>query len=332
MLISTVSLSDLVLARHTDVKLTRSPYYVQADDLVEKIADRWSIKLPGFKNYNTMSAFMFPDASLERLVTIGCLNDLLFYIDDVYGNDTYYPDRFEEPELADRNAIIETCIAAFRGDRSVRHSNRLAHAFAEIRERCVGLADPEWLERFSESLEEHLIWTVKAGDLTPDGAPMDVDTYISVREQVSGMYPTVDLIEFALGICLPDYVLNDPTFQALKRDCAWIACLSNDLFSYHKEVVVERTNFNLVQVMMHQYQWPFEEAVGEAIQIINDATEHFYETDFTCDDWDATTCAMVAQYINGLRNQISATWHWQMSTNRYRSPDSPFPELRHFLP
>jgi hypothetical protein len=43
---------------------------------------------------------------------------------------------------------------------------------------------------------------------------------------------------------------------------------------------------------------------------------------------DAQLNSDVAHYVEGIRDLIIACWHWQWTTNRYRSPNSPFPELQ----
>ncbi len=36
---------------------------------------------------------------------------------------------------------------------------------------------------------------------------------------------------------------------------------------------------------------------------------------------------MITDYVQALFNRINAVWYWQISSNRYRYPNFPFPEL-----
>ena len=71
-----------------------------------------------------------------------------------------------------------------------------------------------------------------------------------------------------------------------------------------------------------------KEAVEEAINIVNAYTVEFLEYEKQVPCWDAATQFAVKKYIEGLKNQITSGWYWQNSNPRYRSPQSPFRELR----
>src|SRR5439155_18895184 len=54
----------------------------QAEAIMRDFSQKWNVQLPNFEQHCTMSAFLFPTASLERLATVGKFNCLSFYIDD----------------------------------------------------------------------------------------------------------------------------------------------------------------------------------------------------------------------------------------------------------
>ena len=58
-----------------------------------------------------------------------------------------------------------------------------------------------------------------------DGTIPDLETYISERRETSGCKPAFDLIEYALDLELPEYVLEHPVIFALKQS-------ANDLVSW----------------------------------------------------------------------------------------------------
>lgn len=76
----------------------------------------------------------------------------------------------------------------------------------------------------------------------------------------------------------------------------------------------------------------FAEAVDTMVCMVNRYIDEFVRGSANPPLWpDPREQAMVKAYIEGLHDLISAAWHWELSTNRYRSPDSPFPELRMLL-
>jgi hypothetical protein len=79
--------------------------------------------------------------------------------------------------------------------------------------------------RFKESLGlffESVNTQARARD---NGIVLDIESYIDLRRDTSGCKPVFDLIEYALDIELPEYVVNDPIIKALNEG-------SNDLVTW----------------------------------------------------------------------------------------------------
>ena len=58
-----------------------------------------------------------------------------------------------------------------------------------------------------------------------EGIVEDLESYIELRRDTSGCKPVFDLIEYSLGIDLPDAVVNHPVIQSLNQG-------SNDLVTW----------------------------------------------------------------------------------------------------
>src|SRR6266480_2805242 len=63
-------------------ELQRNPFAAQAEAAMREFTQKRNVQFSNFEQHCTMSAFLFPTAALERLVAIGKLNCLFFYIDD----------------------------------------------------------------------------------------------------------------------------------------------------------------------------------------------------------------------------------------------------------
>jgi hypothetical protein len=190
----------------------------------------------------------------------------------------------------------------------------------------------EWLPRVLRNLWQHLnASTYDVDDILIHNDP--VSAYIRLRELDSGMEPEINLIEYAYNIFLPDWVLGHEVVSKATLMCARIGGLMNDVFSYEKEVIIQKSRFNLLAVLQEVEQVSFVEAVDHAIYVLNEYTATFKEMRHHIPLFeDAEINDKLQLYYEGLANMINGTWHWQMSTNRYRSPKSPFPELRTYLP
>mmetsp|Transcript_28513 Transcript_28513/g.46044 ORF Transcript_28513/g.46044 Transcript_28513/m.46044 type:complete len:139 (+) Transcript_28513:316-732(+) len=136
------------------------------------------------------------------------------------------------------------------------------------------------------------------------------------------MLPTVDLVEYAYGCYLPGAVRQHPDVQKAVSLSVLISCLMNDLFSYEKEVLRYGSRFNLLAVMMNANDLTFDEAVDCAVRKLNNLMDAFPATTPDLEGAD------LKLYYQALRDIVNGAWFFQISTNRYRSRSSPFPELR----
>jgi len=266
-----------------------------------------------------MSPYLFPRTNLGRLTTMTLMFNFLYFIDDIY-------DR-HDPSIIDSQgdkaqAILESA-SVFAGMSEPTPGNRLHEACWDLRRRFLQSATPKWFQRFVGSLKNHLTGSIEE---STDATPLSLHDYLEIRYADAGMRPTMNMIEFAYDTYLSPEELEDQQIRRAQKDCALFASLSNDIFSYEKEVIAHQSNFNLIPVLMHQEGCGFQVAVHKAVEMVNGYAEDFLavESEFE----GRPLSESIANYVQGIRDQFIASWHWQMSTPRYRSPDSPFPELR----
>ena len=322
---TTLGLSDLIVVD----ALKKSRYAAIAEAKAEQACRALGIYLPNLRDYNTMSAYLFPYTSADKLFAITVFNNLLFYIDDCLDrNDGATPDS------AYRMSLFARLIHTFTSG-EVRHKGDvLEEATAYVREVMLPLADKRWLKRLIANTKHHLeATTASSGVERALGGKALLEHFMHVRQHDSGMVPTVDLIEFASGVYLPDEVHRHPTIVAAKQETTLAAALMNDIFSYHREVILQGSDFNLIAVMGKAYGLGFARALGYSIDTINGIIASFLAREEALPVYqDPQLTQAVRDYYAMLKDQINAAWHWQLvGTNRYRASDSPFEELRHKL-
>jgi hypothetical protein len=310
----------------------RNPHTDVAASHVETFAREHRILISSYKQTNAIAGFLYPQASLERQIVLSQFMCAAYYLDDVYGDlPTSQGLSIDQPAEKVTGAI-NACIRAFKGGTLQQADDVLAFTFQKVRHNMLAMSPAWWLERFTPPMIDFFISTINpaAFGWRADGS-ITAQDYMVMREHISGMYPTVDLIEFAIDGYLPDEVFFNPQIQRLRQACARICSLTNDLFSYHREVMLAGLRLNLIDVIQRNQNLSLTDAVQQAIDLINGETRLFYELAETCSLWDSETNILVSRYIDGLIYQFNATWHWEMNTNRYRSPDSPFVELQQCL-
>ncbi len=327
------SLSDLEVIGPVQIH----PQAEEAERRIEQYCHQLGIHLPHFDEYTTMSSYLFPHASLERLVVIDVLTNLLYYIDDIYSMNRGEDERGDAPDSATMLRIFTNCLAildngTLKDGEAVDMTEPLYRTMKALHDDMRRLAPDVWRKRLVASLEDHFRHSLLPVDAIMTNGFLNLEKYVYVREHDSGMHPTIDLLELGLDIFIPDEIRRHPVLDTLRVCTMRIGGLMNDIFSYHKEVVKLRSHFNLIVVFMQSENLDFDEAVDRAVEFVNGFTRTFLEYEQKLPDFgDAKLNHDVRLYVQGLRDQIIATYHWQMSTNRYRSADSPFPELRHML-
>lgn len=317
-----LNLSNIVVV---DV-LKRNLHSKSVEKEAEHICQSLGIYRENLRDYNTMSGYLFPTTSPEKLLAITLFNNLLFYIDDCLDrNDTHTPSQTERLKRFQR--LIDT----FRTGNVQDKSDILENATAYIRNILYPLAEERWFYRFIKNTRSHLdATTYNATDALTTGREVLFNQFIELRQHDSGMVPTVDLIEFASGFYLPDYVHEDPFIVQLKSEVTLASALMNDIFSYHREVIVQGSNFNLIAVVEKAYQLPFEPSLDYSVRYINHIIQSFLDKEKHLPIYgEIYLDSHLKGYYTALKDQINAAWHWQLSgTNRYRSAHSPFEQLR----
>ena len=322
---STVSLSNL---KAPDIKRV-NPHAAEAERTANQLCFDLGIGLSHIDNYATQAGYLFPETGPRRLVTMILFFNFLYYIDDVY-------DRHQDGSQEDRAGLNEVFLSAAQifvsGQKSKVRDNPILRAAYEQHLQFTSQAPHLWVDRFAAATMAHLKGTLFGLEDNRQPGKSLLDRYNRLRDFDCGMEPTLDLIEFAQGMVMESRLLSHPVVQAARHQVARYCGLSNDLFSFEKEVVQYGSDFNIVPVMM-QEGVSFSAVVERVIMMLNEMVDTFkvLEAQQPLFD-DPLDNQMVAQYFRGLRHEISAAYHWQFSTTRYRSPESPFIELREPLP
>ncbi len=279
-----------------------------------------------FRERNYMMTYALPGGDPERLITLNIYNHVLWYIDDMYDRN--------QLNMAEHKAqlkqLYQNCCEIILTGKYPQEQHILYDVCMELYNRFQKQpAHPSWLPMFVDYTTAHLQSTTKGYEaLLVDGKP-SVERYIALREHDSGMYPTIYYVPFVYELNLSTDEIE--AFKTINQLTAQVGSLSNDIFSYEKEVLRFGSKFNLIAVIQAAYNLSEEEAISEAIKIVNEKSRAF----------EAEYAALLAQpnltpdqrlYIKGLHDICAATYYWQVSINRYRSINSPHPMLRQLLP
>lgn len=300
------------------------PQALEVQASVAEFARHWEINPPTFEAYNTMFPFVYPATSVPRLITIGKIFCIFFYLDDVL------LDVVEAERPISKLDTIGSCLRVFQTGHLPAQATRLEQAVRQVRQEILGQANEEWLMRFGATVVTYLQSSRQVSARPHLGAEFaTLENYLHFREMDSGTYTGMDLIEFAQDSYLPIEVLGHPAIQDLRQRAAWVWAGMNDLISYHKEIALNRPGSNIISWLVTNQKLTLDTAANEVVRLVNSLVADFKSKVAGLPTWgEAELDRAACQYVMGLQDLIAAAWHWQLSTPRYRSPGSLIIELR----
>jgi len=274
--------------------------------------------------FGLLTAHVYPRGTWERLELCNDWHVWLFLFDDEADEQAEVGQR---PEYLQQ--YVEACLRVLRGGTLRPGATPLERFTRDLRERASRLASGMWLERFIADAEDYLYrGTLPAARHWAAGTVPQLEPYIEQRAMDSAMYTAQDLVEFAReGQELPEALFRLPLVQRMRHLCTRMVGLTNDLFSFEKEVLWHRNPNNFVHVLRVNQRLGLEAAIHAAIGVINADTDAF----LACEEAlleQGPVDPRVLSYVEGMKAWIYGNVRWSMVTGRYSSPTSPFPELR----
>jgi germacradienol/geosmin synthase len=153
--------------------------------------------------------------------------------------------------------------------------------------------------------------------------PDPVD-YIEMRRKVFGSDLTMSLTRITQAGKIPTELLRTRAMRGLESSAQDYACLTNDIFSYQKEIEFEGELHNCVLVLQKFLDIDREQAVS----IVNDLMtarvaqfQHIVATELPVltDEFalDADARKTLEDYVVGMQNWMAGILDWHMLTGRY---------------
>ncbi|KAJ8074430.1 Alpha-muurolene synthase [Marasmius tenuissimus] len=272
-----------------------------------------------------LTAYCYNTAADHRLRVVSDFMNYLFHLDNI--SDGMMTK--ETDDLADSvmNALWYTGFyrpTAVRGKKQPEEELNAGKLARDFWGRAIQEAGPGAQARFKETFELFFEAVNKQATWRDKGKIPKLKKYVNVRRDTSGCKPCWALIEYALGIDLPDVVAYHPVIKALNEHTNDLVTWSNDIFSFNVEQARGDTH-NMIVIYMKRHGYSLQDAVDTVGKHCENAIKNFSEArkklPTVWHDEDGNEVPVnndeVQQYVKGLQDWIVGSLHWSYMTTRY---------------
>jgi germacradienol/geosmin synthase len=203
-------------------------------------------------------------------------------------------------------------------------ANPLERALADLWSRTAPTMSADWRWQFSGGMQkffEGCFWELEniSGRRVPD--PID---YVEMRRHADATECSALLSRSAIDLEIPSDILRTRPMRTVLATFGDWAGLSNDIFSYAREIGDEGEINNSVLVVERFLGCDAQHAVKAVNDLVTARLRQFEDTvtialpelfDELC--LDAHTRRKVMKYIAGLQDWMAGALHWHMRSSRY---------------
>ncbi|KAL5638998.1 hypothetical protein ACGC1H_003389 [Rhizoctonia solani] len=259
--------------------------------------------------FGLMTAMCYPDCNLARLRLTMDLVLWLFAFDDM--TDGGALDSVEGM----KRAVDVTMRVLYEPD-SPPPKFKVAATIQNCFNRMRQDGTPAMLRRFVDSLDFYTqaCFQQKVHRST-DSIPT-IEEYIQLRRDTSAMKIAFAVLEYTLGLDLPDEVANHPDVVELAISGNDILTWANDIYSFPIEFARGDTH-NLVCVAMHHNNLRLEEAIDFVNRLTKSRLDEYVETKAKLSSFGPGLDEQVTQYIQGIEYCVQGFIDWTFMTPRY---------------
>ncbi|MFG3235470.1 germacradienol/geosmin synthase Cyc2 [Streptomyces antibioticus] len=168
-------------------------------------------------------------------------------------------------------------------------------------------------------------WVWELSNQLQNRVPDPVD-YLEMRRATFGSDLTLSLCRMGLGPAVPPEIYRTGPVQALENAAIDYACLTNDVFSYQKEIEYEGEMHNAILVVQHFFGCDYPAALAVVHDLMTQRMQQFehivaHELPVLYDDFDLPAEARTAMdaYVADLQNWLSGILNWHRRVDRYKS-------------
>ncbi|PTL82888.1 family 2 encapsulin nanocompartment cargo protein terpene cyclase [Vitiosangium sp. GDMCC 1.1324] len=204
-------------------------------------------------------------------------------------------------------------------------TNPVERGLADLWARTAGPMTERARRQFRRAIQDMTeSWLWELANQMQNRIPDPVD-YVEMRRKTFGSDLTMSLSRLSHGVDLPPELFQTRPMRGLENSAADYACLTNDVFSYQKEIEFEGELNNGVLVI----QRFLDLDVPRAVEVVNDLMtarmkqfEHIVATELPAlaEDFRLDTKARekLNGYVEKLQQWMAGVLRWHIAVDRYK--------------
>lgn len=307
----------------------------QSDELrkiVKTFGEQYGVWLDNAKHHITCALFLYPTATPQRMLNMMKNLTIDFYLNDVMGRDVFH--QLSPEKQKEAKQIIQRMGKYDPNLRVPPLALDMEKANIEVLRDFRDTSPKEWFTKFHRLYNYHLAITHRDNNAAAMGRIQTVDEYIDLRCHLSGMHHIVLWVEYGDGLFLDWNWLRtagmDLELERLHWVTAAFGALSNDLFSFEKEVIQNGADSNLLMVIaLNEPGLSLFQVIYHAAALVRELLVEYVQLLESV----RSRCAALAAahpeqvaimniHLAGLERGVQASWMWQVYTQRYKHPES----------
>lgn len=304
------------------------PESARLTQLAQQFGEEHDIWLPNARGHVSCALFLYPSADMGRMIAI--MKNLLigFYLNDVMGRDLFKSlsakQQHDARQLIGNMAGINKNLIVAPNAHPIENLN--AQVLREFRE-----SSPQsWFDKFFSFYCHHLNITHADRNADALGHIPGLNEYIENRCHYAGVHHVVLWIEYNNDQFLDWDLLSALRLSARLRRLHWLTaafgCLSNDLFSFEKEVIDQDSDSNLVMILLlNDPNLSLRDGISGACDIVRDLVMEFNELLLSVrqrikalERSYPSLAVMLGGHLDGVCRCVQATWLWHCHSARYK--------------
>jgi germacradienol/geosmin synthase len=207
-------------------------------------------------------------------------------------------------------------------------ANAVERGLADLWSRSAEPMSEAARAQFRQAVEDMtLSWLWELANHMQHRIPDPVD-YVEMRRRTFGADLTMTLRQLTPGREIPVHVMRTRPMQGLVNSAQDYACLTNDVFSYRKEIEVEGELHNAVLVMQQFLGCDAQcgmDVVADLMASRMRQFQHIVATElpplFDDLDLDMQTRGRLEAFVEGLQDWMAGILNWHRESGRYKDSE-----------